>query len=959
MIISLAITIVALLLIVVSVLVGLKRGIIKSSVKAGGYIISALLAFLLAKPVSLLFSGLNDIIVKLLESEIESFSDITDASPTLVQLITKLPMALITPILFVILFFIIKLIVNIILKITTKPLVKLDPCNAKSLDASASDEEVSKRKSDISRSLWIGRAISIIPGLVLIFVLFLPVAGYLDMTGETLDALVATTENTAQSNSNVALLSTNNNDSKMAQVNDDYIKPANNNVFIKMVYASGGKTSFNAMTSFKLDGDKISIPKEIATLSSAVANMKELTEKPIKEYTKDQTDAIKNLTEQFDDSVILPKVAAEVLSNASGKWINNEKFFKMEKPSMSPTMDPLFNKMLSIFKTETKDTIKGDLNTLADIFVLLIDNNVLASVENQEELMKVLAKEGLITSLLTTLCENDRMAVLTNEVTNMGVRAIATSLKIPENKIAVHKEVVDSIKESAKTAITSNLSDAEKVTTLTESLNTVFIDNGMDVSADVTPIIAQTIIDKFKGQTDITSAQINDYFVLLSGVYEEKSDSTPVNQSANSPFKYLSVSGSPNVILCANTLTLSYEEFLSMYEKNKDKFTTDRYKLKGEMTTQDLYNLILNDLQQVLNVVEKIKESGETVNSEAIISLSTPEKLKTSTKTIDDLMIKGDEPIINRENAEQEGKKLEEIMSKTSDVITSVNNMNKAKDEGKNTLESLKDFNFNAMGEMLDLLGATTAFKDSTDSIAESMLDKVTGQRSNLVSEMEENDSNYKDLFQTVGDTTQVILGATDTELTDEEKLANIEKLMNNLTPSNAKIISTIISPKLLKDQGVPLEYTNKTSAMIKTLFTEMSKVELANINKESGAVKYLFDIGMSAKQNSTTPLFGENGKIKDTNDFINRCLTSTVVTNTLEKTVYDDSNNVILDPIGIKTKISVVNQNEVITALNKYISDNSITAANTEAVRDIVALAAMFNIETNVGASPITFIAK
>lgn len=973
MIISTVITVIALVIIVAYVLFGVKRGMIKSSIIAGCYIISAVLASLLAKPVSGLFNGLSDMIARLLESNIGKLSDITDVNPSLVQFIPKLFIALLTPLLFIILFFIFNIIISIVLRITMKPVIALDACNAKPLDQDVSDEECKSRKEKVTLSRLVGGVVGLVTGLVLMFVLFLPLAGYLNMTNETMSIIINATQRTVQTESNEQLLASSNSErSQLEEINYEYIKPTVNNVFIKAVYMVGGKASFYNMTSCKLDGKKASVAKEVAIISSLMNEVQKLTEKPLKNYTNDQTDALGKLTEKFNDSVILPKVAATVLSGASEKWSNDEKFLGFEKPTVPSIFVSLFNQSLQIFKTETEDTVKSDLDTLADIFTILIDNSVFSSVENQDELMQVLATEGFITSVLTTLCDNNRMVVLTNEVTNIGVRAIATTLNMPENKTVVHQTVVNNIKEKTHNIINlPTISTEEKVDILSKDLNIVFSDNGMDMSTVITPIIAESLLERFKDKQDedITNEEINDYFVWLNAVYEAKSDifikanfdSKPamVSLAAKPAIISLAASGVSEIDQSADTLTLTYDEFVVLYNSNKDKFQADRYKLKEGMTLQDLYDQIYTDLNAVLKAVKKIQESSPDTSHDSLLSLATPEKLITNLKTIDDLMIKTDEPVINSENAEEEGKKLEMIMRKASDVLTSVNNMNKAKEEGKNTLESLKDFNFNAMGEMLDLLGSTTAFGNSTDSIAESMLNHVTGQKTNLIDEMKQNDSNYTSLFNTVGNTTRVIIGATDDQLSDEEKFANIEQLMKDLTPGNANIISSIISPNLLKDQGVPAEYSDKTSTMIKTLFNEMSKVEEANVNKEANAVKYLFDLGMASKEDTSTPLFGQNGKIKDTDDFVNRCLTSEVVAKTLEDTVYDSSNNIILDPIGLKDKINNENQNEVIDALNRYIANNSITPANTKDVRDIAALASIFNIETVITTNTISFTAK
>ena len=984
MIISYVITAFALLVLVISALLGLKRGTAKSIFKAGSAIVAAIFALLLAKPIALLFSGLSDKILDLIESKVENFADITSASPTLVALITKLPVALFTPILVGILYFIFKGIINLILKLSCKSLIKIDPCNANPLDANATEDEVKSRKSKITGSKLIGMAIGIVPGAIAIFVILFPLAGYLNLASDTIEAISSVDATEASITSNVQTLnydsainnvddsfndsSINNdddnyNDSTTNNVEDiynDYIKPVDDNIFIKVVYAVGGKTSFNAMTSFKIDGDKVVISDEIAICTSAVSDIKVLADKPIKEYTDEQTQAINDLTDKFSDSVILPKITAELLSAAAEKWSNDESFMSMEKPALDETIDPLFSKMLDIFKTETDDTIKGDLDTLSSVFTILIDNDVLSSTENQEDLMDILAKEGLISSLLTTLCENDRMAILANEVTNMGVRAIATALKIPENSIAVQKEVVDQIKAQAISAITSDLPTEQKITTLSTQLNTIFTNNGMDVSADITPIIAETIISTFEGQTDITSEEINDYFVMLSAVYDEKAGGdTAVNQNVMSNFEYLSVTSDARVILCANNMTLSYDEFVTLYNKNANKFTCDRYKLKEGQTLEDLYNQISKDLELILGAVEQIVEKGETVDPSALLSMASPESLKTSTTTIENLINNSDIAVINQGNASEEGSKLEAAMSKASAVISSVNAMNAAKAEGKSTIESLQDFNFNALGEMLDILDSTAAFGGTTGTLAESALDQVTGQSSGLAGAMADSGTNFTTLFGTVGDTVGAIQNASDSTLSDEEKFVKIQELMNNLTPGSASIISKIITADLLVNQGVPAQYSEKTAEMIQTLFNEMAKVEAAEKEKEANAVKYLFDVGMSAKADSSTPLFGETGKIKDTNDFVTRCLDSVVVTNTLETTAINSDGTIIIDPIGIKEKVSDANQATLIDALNKYISDNGIVAGATEEVKDIAALAAIFNIVTTIDSTQIVFTAQ
>lgn len=407
--------------------------------------------------------------------------------------------------------------------------------------------------------------------------------------------------------------------------------------------------------------------------------------------------------------------------------------------------------------------------------------------------------------------------------------------------------------------------------------------------------------------------------------------------------------------LCANTLTLTYEEFLTLYENNKNMFTGNRYKLKDGQTMQDLYNKISDDLLYILGAVEQIKEKGNTVSAEALLSIAKPQSFQTSRTTIV-MMVSRAGLISAVMHPTEEGQKLQEAMSKAAQVVKSVNEMNKALDEGKSNLEALKDFNFAAMGEMLDILNLTESFSGATDDLAESALDKMLSARSKLKDKMKDNNSNYAQLMQSFGDTTRTLNDATSDDSTDEEKAQRIQQLMDNLTPGNADIISSMISPKLLKDQGVPEEYSEKTSQMIKKLFVEMGDVVPAHSGKEANAVKYLFDIGMASKHNPSTPLFGENGKIKDKNDFVKKCLDSSVVTKTIRETAYDKNNNLIYDPIGLKSKISEEVQLEIIGALNKYAAENLTSPINAGTYLNIVNFAAMFNIETTTVNSKVYF---
>ena len=158
-------------LLLFGVLLGLWRGFAKSLVRLLTIVACAAISYLIASPLTGAFSG---IIKSTIEGQALGSFDLGEAlgvSPTLTEIIMKLPAAFITPIVFMVLFCVLSIIFFIVYKIVSK-IVKLFT--------------FFKTKGIISRLL--GATLGVVSSCVVIVVFFFPIANYLRLAGDVADA---------------------------------------------------------------------------------------------------------------------------------------------------------------------------------------------------------------------------------------------------------------------------------------------------------------------------------------------------------------------------------------------------------------------------------------------------------------------------------------------------------------------------------------------------------------------------------------------------------------------------------------------------------------------------------------------------------------------------------------------------------------------------------------------------
>ncbi|MBQ5634100.1 MAG: hypothetical protein IIV11_04365, partial [Clostridia bacterium] len=262
--------------------------------------------------------------------------------------------------------------------------------------------------------------------------------------------------------------------------------------------------------------DELSVIAKTALKANAFIGVKP------EQYGEAQKAALSCIEEGVTDSIIVSGVLPELLSNASNAWINGGSFFGMAKPETPELVSSAVDQLLKIFSTSDKENFPRDLHTLVGLGDALIDSGILASLGNNEQLMLVLEKDGVVASLTDPLYKNERMTPLVREIVNIGLRASASILAIPENKEEVYTNFTDVVAEELNAM--SELSLEEMSTALSVKMDEICESFAIVATDTEKQVLSIGMAYEFNGRSDITGTEIADFFEEYTAYMENEGE---------------------------------------------------------------------------------------------------------------------------------------------------------------------------------------------------------------------------------------------------------------------------------------------------------------------------------------------------------------------------------------------------------------------------------------------------
>ena len=269
-------------------------------------------------------------------------NDAVSVSPTLYHYVYSLVLSLVSPIVFVILFLVLSLIMKIPAVFMNKLVLKVT-------------------EGKLDKPLF-NRLMGGVLGLVCAFsvtaCLFMPITGYIGVGFEIFDTL-----------QEEQIIKINESDQEIV---DEIDKFANSKFVKYQSFAS--KPLFSGVSKVRTNYESKTINEEVDTIIAIYKDVMVVVKNDYSDITKINLDDIKALVDTATEREVYKQIFAEVLSNASTKWANNEAVFGFNvKQSIDADLHSTLDILLEDFKNTDKDTVKADIYELATTFEVFVD----------------------------------------------------------------------------------------------------------------------------------------------------------------------------------------------------------------------------------------------------------------------------------------------------------------------------------------------------------------------------------------------------------------------------------------------------------------------------------------------------------------------------------------------------------------------------------------------------------
>ncbi len=846
------------------VIVNLIKGLIRGLKKTIGSLVAIVLSALIAAIVTAFVCTPNSSLMLMIIDFINNNLDMTElgalfAVEEIGEVMLYYVTMIIAPFFFMAVYAVLSIIIAIVVSIVTKFIPPLG------------------KQRGVAHRLG-GLGVGVACGIVASLIMLMPVVGALDLAVSAGEVLM--------------------NDSETAEAaeNGDFdiaglVSEAKENAVFNVYRASSG-WMFNSLASASFEGERVYLKNDVVTIVGFVPAFSGLEGEGL-ELGEEQIDALNGVIDGLDGSALLKYTVSGIVSEMAERWNAGESFMGIEKISMGELLDPMMDSMISVFATSTRETISEDLRTVTAVLGVLVDHDMMSGLDDYDKMLQKFGKEGVIGELIVTVNRNERMSVISDEITKISVRALATTLKVPEDA----DELYDGIIEELVVVLNdSRYSEQNRVDVVAASVVTTFENNGMEITDEQAHLVAESLVLDLGNVADLNGNDVEAFFLVYSASVPNADAAVTSNGSV---FSNLS---------SGNSITINSDGTISIGGRVIDP----------KIYSKDTY---------ALSAAFGLGSSGKDIGDAAYLYSADKTAEVSSMVTMEGILAHM-RKYSECQDPEAEAQKISEMFAAAAELFADGAFDNKSHDELITDMGKLLDkmrvteiFGAEARSDIMKAIMQSETVKDEmglTVKEASTFSDKLN----NLVSD----EYTYADATNTVSNTITMIDSVKDDNITKEERRENTQKLIEDLDPSKADMLSSMVTPSSMVKYGSSEEKANTVANSVSDLFNNM-----ANFNAEEGsdaykheadAVNTVLDLAMKgADDGDERRLFGTDGAGKlDTNadDFVHLIVNSEVVSSTILSTASTGEQN----PYGIYP--SDEDREELSTAMEAYYAENS-----------------------------------
>ncbi len=784
-------------------------------------------------------------------------------------------------------------------------------------------------------------AYSAVQALLTLFVIVTPIAAYLGC---------APTVVQAASDMGVLKATSANSGELSAETLTKSVDEANKMPLVAIYRTLGGKAFCNGLTSVKVGDQTSNLTVELEAIGNFAANIAKLTKTDIKGYGVEESQAIKNMTACFGESILLPTIAGEIIYEATDAWTDasgDGKFLGIAKPEFKDSTTAMFaepfDHILVAFHNDARNStaLHADLTTLGNIVSILAQDGVFETMgdANTDALVSKLSSGSTIRNLVVELGKNASFKILISDLTNIGMRAIGSTLNIPENAEEIYQQFTGDIAEAMNLLLASDKTSEEKKAVLTAEIKDAFAESGNDLELEdeVIGLYADTLLTDFAGYSSVTGDDVTEFFQVFAEVNASTipeiegaavdsnttelgsftvSEERPAYKSPAYAGKSLQqLKESTGAGLLANVMqgvvsaALTSEGDEAVFAEKVQDVLKESYK-----TFAVANNLSEEDAEQAANIfansIVLTIDSLEEKHVSNTASMQSPATLKEVTVrvTVEDLLVDGaeaTEKLNSDEAVNSEAEAIQNIFGSAGSLISSTTGDNSANDTG--SLGAMAG----DLGTALDHLSGTASvgegktnmlvvavFQSETVRNSANLDLKSATELANAATARDEatgEKASFADTMGSISAGADIASKLSDPNATLTEE--DIEKLLTNMTPQTANMLKIYMTEDRIKGFGVADENTEITTELIQNLLTEMGDKQAYgdSYKEQTNGILTIFQMvsSVSNDENAHEYLFNHNfpegaveGSLKMTADeAVKAILDTDMVCNTIMKT--------------------------------------------------------------------------
>jgi len=404
--------------IICGILLGLKRGLVKSVIRIITVLICCVLVVFIVPLLTsailkadLSSTGLtigdvpvttiNDTIINYIGS-ITGMAQLLATSPTLVAVINAVPAIIVNLILFILLFFVAKGLLYFVDIIINKIVIK-------------------KGSDKPKRRVW-GAVVGGIQGLICFLFVLIPIAGSMNMLDETMDLIESTKQQTqVTAVTNISLDSQKTDEKKDGQTMsiEEFPKQATNAVdayqdifIIKMFNAIGYRAITNVvydkLTTIEItEENKTTLKSEAKVVAKIYNSYEKLKDVDVAKFSEQNQKDTNQLIDDAFSSPVVGGITTELVTGVANAWTatNPSEFIGIAKPEFNENLVETVDVLLLNLRNNTTESLKSELKVIVGTIKVCADYNVTENVNagDPDTLVSILGQEGCMEAVVGQL----------------------------------------------------------------------------------------------------------------------------------------------------------------------------------------------------------------------------------------------------------------------------------------------------------------------------------------------------------------------------------------------------------------------------------------------------------------------------------------------------------------------------------------------------------------------------